>query len=43
MNDVFNFHDSWIVAEANWLWLLVALGLGIWVGWKTQRPGTSET
>jgi hypothetical protein len=33
MNELFNFHDTWIVAQANWVWLLIALGLGIWIGW----------
>lgn len=36
MNELFNFHGGWIVAQANWVWLLVAMGLGIWVGWRTS-------
>ena len=35
MNELFNFHDSWIVVEQNWWLVLLSLGLGIWVGWVT--------
>ena len=42
MNGLFNFHDTLIVAEANWVWLVVALGLGIWVGWKSAAPGNGK-
>ncbi len=35
MNEFFNFNDGWYVVQHNWLWLLVALALGIWVGWRT--------
>ncbi len=38
MNDFFNFHDTLIVAETNWFWLIVAFGLGIWVGWRSAGP-----
>ncbi|CAN5508789.1 hypothetical protein BH10PSE7_BH10PSE7_00600 [soil metagenome] len=38
MPDFWNFHDTWIVATHNWFWLLVALALGIVVGWKTPEP-----
>lgn len=36
MTEFFNFHDGWYVVQQNWLWMLVALGLGIWVGWRTN-------
>jgi hypothetical protein len=36
MNEFFNFHDGWFVVQQNWVWLLVALALGIWVGWKSN-------
>ena len=26
---------SWGIVQGNWVWLLVALGLGIWFGWAT--------
>jgi hypothetical protein len=35
MVDFWNFHDTVFLAKENWLWLLVALGLGIIVGWIT--------
>ena len=35
MNDFFNFLDSYFVVEYHWVWMLVALGLGIWAGWYT--------
>jgi hypothetical protein len=38
MVDFWNFKDSWIVVEHNWLWMLVALGLGTIVGWRTSDP-----
>ena len=36
MNDFFNFHDGWFVVGQNWVWLAVALALGVWVGWRTS-------
>jgi hypothetical protein len=36
MTEAFNFHDTWFVFEANWVWILAALGLGIWMGWATS-------
>ena len=35
MVDFWNFHDTVFLAQQNWLWLLVALALGIIVGWMT--------
>jgi hypothetical protein len=35
MNELFNFHDTWIVVEQNWWLVLLSLALGIWVGWTT--------
>ncbi|MGE0237558.1 MAG: hypothetical protein AB7F09_20490 [Parvibaculaceae bacterium] len=35
MVDFWNFHDTVFLAKENWPWLLVALGLGIIVGWMT--------
>ena len=40
MTEFFNFHDSWVVAESNWVWLAVSLGLGIWFGWATSAAET---
>jgi hypothetical protein len=38
MLEPFNFHDSWYLVETNWVWILVALALGIWVGWRSSAP-----
>ena len=35
MNDFFNWHDTWILVEHNWYWMLLALLIGCWVGWTT--------
>ena len=35
MVDFWNFHDTLFLAKENWLWLLIALVLGIIVGWTT--------
>jgi hypothetical protein len=35
MVDFWNFHDTVVLAQENWLWLLVALGFGVIVGWIT--------
>ena len=36
MQEFWNFHDSAFVVTHHWFWMLVALGLGIWVGWYTS-------
>ena len=38
MTEFFNFHDSFFVLSGNWFWVLLALGLGVWVGWSTNVP-----
>ena len=39
MEDFWNFKDSWIVVQHNWIWVLIALGLGVFAGWRTyDRP-----
>ena len=41
MTDLWNFKDTVVVASENWVWLLVALALGVVIGWSTcrsQRP-----
>lgn len=35
MNELWNFKDALVVAQANLMWLLAALALGIVVGWIT--------
>jgi hypothetical protein len=36
MTEFFNFHDSWFVVEYHWVWMLLALGIGIATGWVTS-------
>ncbi len=38
MNEIFNWNDTWILIESNWLYLLVALALGAWTGFRTCEP-----
>lgn len=35
MTDFWNFKDALIVASSNWMWLLMALIIGLIVGWVT--------
>jgi len=43
MTDFWNFHDTLSLAAHNWFWLLVALALGVIVGWKTcERSDSSK-
>lgn len=35
MTDFWNFKDALIVAQSNWMWLLLALAIGVIVGWVT--------
>jgi len=35
MTDFWNFKDALVVAQANWMWLLLALVIGLIVGWVT--------
>ncbi len=37
MLDFWNFKDAFIVAQTNWVWLLLALVIGLMVGWATCR------
>jgi hypothetical protein len=43
MNEAFNFHDTVVIAQHNWWLLLLALALGIWVGWRTSEHQSDET
>ncbi len=38
MNEFFNFHDTWILIEQNWVYLAVAFGIGAFVGFRTCAP-----
>lgn len=42
MTEFFNFHDGWFVVQQNWVWMLVALALGIWVGWRTSAADDGQ-
>ncbi len=42
MNELFNFNGTWILVQGNWVWMLVALGLGIWVGWASCSAGPDK-
>jgi hypothetical protein len=35
MNEFFNWHDSWVLFEHNWIWLLLAFAIGGYIGWRT--------
>ncbi|MEI8179885.1 hypothetical protein [Aestuariivirga sp.] len=37
--DALNVTDTLFVLRFHWLWMLVALGLGAWVGWRTAGEG----
>ena len=41
MIDFWNFKDAFVVAQANLLWLALALALGLVVGWMTSTPQDS--
>jgi len=36
MEEFWNFKDSWIVVEHNWVWMLIALAIGVFVGWHSR-------
>lgn len=43
MQQLFNFHDTLIVAQHNWWLILLSVGLGIWLGWsKTTYHGPTS-
>lgn len=42
MTEFFNFHGGWYVAEQNAVWILLALALGVWVGWKGNSAGKAS-
>jgi hypothetical protein len=35
MNEFFNWHDTSILFQNHWMWMLAALAIGIYVGWRT--------
>jgi hypothetical protein len=42
MNEFFNFNDSWILVQHNWLWIAVAFALGVYIGLTTSIPNRSS-
>jgi hypothetical protein len=36
MEDFWNFKDSWIIVQHNWVWMLIALAIGIFAGWRSR-------
>lgn len=36
MEDFWNFKDSWIVVQHNWIWMLIALAIGVFAGWHSR-------
>lgn len=36
MNEFFNFNNSWILVQNNWIWLALALLLGAYVGFTSS-------
>lgn len=37
--DALTFTGSTALLQYHWFWMLVALGLGAWVGWRTAGEG----
>lgn len=37
--DALNFTGTTVLLRFHWFWMLVALGLGAWVGWRTGGEG----
>jgi hypothetical protein len=42
MNEFFNFNDSWILVQHNWVYLLAALLIGAYVGFTTCAPANAK-
>lgn len=43
MSEFFNWHDTWILVETHWIWMLIAAAVGIYVGWSTTERVDDET
>jgi hypothetical protein len=43
MTELFNWHNTSIVLQYNWYWLLLAFILGAWIGYKTCMPEVVRT
>lgn len=42
MNELFNWNNSWILVEHNWVYLLAALLIGAYVGFTRSTPSKSN-
>ena len=42
MMDFWNFKDTGIIFAQHWPWLLLALLIGAFVGWRTCERGTGR-
>lgn len=38
MFELLNWHDTGILWHYNWVWLLLAFALGVWIGYSTCEP-----
>lgn len=38
METFFNWHDTLILLQYNWYWLLLAFILGTWIGYRSCTP-----
>ncbi len=38
MNEFFNWHNTAILFQYNWYWLLLAFALGAWNGYRSCQP-----
>jgi hypothetical protein len=41
MNEFFNFNNSLILVQHNWVWLLLAFLLGAYIGFTSSTPSRS--
>ena len=42
LRDGLNFGGTLFLACFHWFWLVVAMGLGAWVGWRTAAEKAGE-
>jgi hypothetical protein len=42
MSEFFNWNDTSILWQFNWLYLLIAFALGLYTGWTTCEPSYSN-
>lgn len=42
MEDALTFTGTLLLLRIHWVWMLVAMGLGAWVGWRTAAEAPLE-